>query len=120
MKLFAPVVLLLSVLSSPTFAQEWDFPHISTSGYGEVTAVPDMAEFSVKVVESTMNAEQAKAAVDKAVTEFTSKLVKSGVAQQNISSSNLYINPQYHYPANGKPELVGYQASRSITVRSKR
>lgn len=45
MKLFAPVVLLLSVLSSPTFAQEWDFPHISTSGYGEVTAVPDMAEF---------------------------------------------------------------------------
>lgn len=118
MKLFAlKLVLLLSVLSSPTFAQEWDFPHISTSGYGEVTAVPDMAEFSVKVVESTMNAEQAKAAVDKAVTEFTSKLVKSGVAQQNISSSNLYINPQYHYPANGKPELVGYQASRSITVR---
>lgn len=53
----------------PYLCTGMDFPHISTSGYGEVTAVPDMAEFSVKVVESTMNAEQAKAAVDKAVTE---------------------------------------------------
>ncbi|MDE1514686.1 MAG: oxidative stress defense protein [Vibrio sp.] len=117
MKLFAPVVLLLSLLSPPLLAQEWDFPHISTTGYGEVSVSPDMAEFSVKVVESTMNAEQAKAAVDKAVSEFTAKLLKSGVTQQNISSSNLYINPQYHYPTNGKPELVGYQASRSMTVR---
>lgn len=116
MRLFASVFLLLSAFSAPTFAQEWNFPHITTTGYGEVTAVPDMAELSVKVVESAMNAEQAKAAVDKAVTEFTSKLVKLGVAPQNLSSSNLYINPQYHYPSNGKPELLGYQASRSTTV----
>ncbi len=36
------------------------FPHISTTGYGEVVATPNMATFSVRVVESTMTAEQAK------------------------------------------------------------
>ena len=39
-----------------------------------------------------------------------------GVEGESITSSNLYISPQYHYPKNGKPELVGYRASRTINV----
>lgn len=97
-------------------AQEPNFPHLVTTGYGEVVAKPDMAQFSVKVTETTMNAEQAKAAVDQVVTAFTSQLKSSGVAAQSISSSNLYLAPQYHYPKSGQPELVGYRASRSVTV----
>lgn len=97
-------------------AQEPNFPHLVTTGYGEVIAKPDMAEFSVKVTETTMNAEQAKAAVDKVVTAFTAQLHASGVTAQQISSSNLYLAPQYHYPQSGQPELVGYRASRQVTV----
>lgn len=93
-----------------------DFPHLVTTGHGEVIAKPDMAKFSVKVVESTMTAEQAKQAVDSVVTSFLQELEKEGIAAQNISSSNLYITPQYHYPNKGKPELVGYRASRSVSV----
>ncbi|KJY83550.1 hypothetical protein TW81_07160 [Vibrio galatheae] len=108
--------LTLSLSSVGVLANGPDFPHLSTTGYGEVVATPDMAQFSVKIVESTMTAEQAKLAVDKVVQDFLDALNQQGVEKQNISSSNLYITPQYHYPKNGKPELVGYRASRSISV----
>ncbi|MBF4243922.1 oxidative stress defense protein [Vibrio anguillarum] len=116
MKLMTSVTLLSGLLSFGSMAQEMNFPHLSTTGYGEVVAVPDMAEFSVKVVESTLTAEQAKRAVDKVVEAFVARLKESGVTSQQISSSNLYLAPQYHYPKSGKPELVGYQATRSVTV----
>ncbi|MDQ2163544.1 oxidative stress defense protein [Vibrio anguillarum] len=116
MKLMTSVTLLSGLLSFGSMAQEMNFPHLSTTGYGEVVAAPDMAEFSVKVVESTLTAEQAKRAVDKVVEAFVARLKESGVTSQQISSSNLYLAPQYHYPKSGKPELVGYQATRSVTV----
>lgn len=108
--------LSLSLSSFGVLANSPDFPHLATTGYGEVIAKPDMAEFSVKVVESTMTAEQAKQSVDKVVRTFLDALNTEGVEKQDVTSSNLYITPQYHYPKDGKPELVGYRASRSVTV----
>ncbi|NOH80196.1 oxidative stress defense protein [Vibrio sp. RE86] len=118
MKIFPKIAtaLSLSVVSLASFGNMPDFPHLVTTGHGEVVATPDMAQFSVKVVESTMTAEQAKTAVDQSVTAFLTSLQNEGVTKDAISSSNLYITPQYHYPKKGKPELVGYRASRSITV----
>ncbi|WP_391089045.1 oxidative stress defense protein [Vibrio sp. NH-UV-68] len=108
--------LSLSTVSVAVLANTPDFPHLVTAGYGEVIAKPDMAEFSVKVVESTMTAEQAKQSVDQVVKALIDALNQQGVEAQDISSSNLYITPQYHYPKKGKPELVGYRATRSVSV----
>ncbi len=104
MKALSVIVLaVLSMFSMAAQAQEFDFPHVATSGYGEVIATPDMAEFSVKVVEITMNAEQAKESVDNIVTSFIRRLTQAGVKESKITSSNLYLTPQYHYPKTGKP-----------------
>ena len=117
MKALSVIVLaVLSMFSMAAQAQEFDFPHVATSGYGEVIATPDMAEFSVKVVEITMNAEQAKESVDNIVTSFIKRLTQAGVKESQITSSNLYLTPQYHYPKTGKPELVGYRAIRNVSV----
>ncbi len=117
MKAFlAGLMLVLSSISFVTQAEELNFPHISTTGYGEVIATPDMAKFSVKVVEITMNAEQAKAKVDDVVSAFIDRLNEAGVEESHILSSNLYLTPQYHYPKSGKAELVGYKAVRSVSV----
>ncbi len=117
MKAFlAGLMLVLSSVSFVTQAEELNFPHISTTGYGEVIATPDMAKFSVKVVEITMNAEQAKGKVDEVVSAFIQRLNDAGVEDSHILSSNLYLTPQYHYPKSGKAELVGYKAVRSVSV----
>lgn len=106
----------LSLSSASVLANTPVFAHVTTTGYGEVTATPDMATFSVKVVDTTMTAEQAKLSVDKTVEEFLKSLSDAGLSKDNITSSNLYLAPQYHYPKSGKAELVGYRASRSIDV----
>lgn len=114
MALFAVCSSLLVGVNTSAFAV--DFPHLTTTGYGEVIAKPDMATFSVSVVESTMTAEQAKSKVDEVVERFISSLAQAGVTEDSISSSNLYLTPQYHYPKDEKPELVGYRASRNVNV----
>ncbi|RSD30861.1 oxidative stress defense protein [Vibrio pectenicida] len=108
--------IALCLVSIGAYAGSPDFPHLQTTGYGEVIATPDMAEFTVRVVETTMTAEQAKQTVDKVVTDFLAQLKEQGMSDDSISSSNLYIAPQYHYPKNGQPELVGYRASRTVNV----
>lgn len=93
-----------------------DFPHLEVSGKGEVFVVPDMAQFSVDVVESKATAEKAKQAADKAVTGFLARLEVQGVKRENINSGNIRLTPEYRYPKGKKPELVGYKATRNITV----
>lgn len=117
MKKISRLLVVTSYLVSlGVYANSPDFPHLQTTGYGEVTATPDMAEFTARIVETTMTAEQAKQTVDKVVTDFLAQLKDQGVDDDNVSSSNLYIAPQYHYPKSGQPELVGYQASRTVNV----
>ncbi|MCE9830289.1 oxidative stress defense protein [Vibrio diabolicus] len=106
----------LSLTSASVLANSPEFAHVTTTGYGEVIATPDMATFSVKVVDTTMTAEQAKQSVDKTVEQFLKSLSDAGLSKDNVTSSNLYLAPQYHYPKSGKAELVGYRASRSIDV----
>lgn len=106
----------LTTASFTVLAEMPQFPHLSTTGYGEVIAKPDMAQFTVRVVETTMTAEQSKQSVDKVVSDFLTALKAQGAEGDSITSSNLYISPQYHYPKKGKPELVGYRASRTVNV----
>jgi uncharacterized protein YggE len=114
---FCVMSLAWCLAAAPAFAETPDFPHIATTGFGEVVATPDMAEFSVKVVQSKPSAEQAKQAVDNVVDAFLGQLVKQGIKREDIQSSNLRLSPQYHYPEKGQPELSGYRASRSVTVQ---
>ncbi len=117
MKLYSYLLLfLLSVTSGSILANTPEFAHVTTTGYGEVIATPDMATFSVKVVDTTMTAEQAKQSVDGTVDEFLKKLSDAGLSKDSVTSSNLFLAPQYYYPKSGKAELVGYRASRGINV----
>ncbi len=113
------VRLLLPVPALLTFsvcAAEISFPHIETSGYGEVIAKPDMAEFSVQVEKLTKTSEQAKQGVDKVVADVIQHLTEEGVSRDDIVSGNLNLSPRYNYPKDGEQELVGFRASRRLTV----
>jgi uncharacterized protein YggE len=107
---------IMTLLSTMSFSADYDFPHIATVGVGEVIATPDMAEFSVQVVEQRVKAKQAKSAVDDVVIAFHSRLQKLGVTRDDIQSGNIQLSPQYSYPKNEKPKLEGYRATRTVTV----
>ncbi|MGR5469977.1 SIMPL domain-containing protein, partial [Vibrio astriarenae] len=88
MKLFSCLLAsTLSLTSVSVFANVPEFAHLSTTGYGEVVATPDMATFSVKVVDTTMTAEQAKLSVDDKVDAFLKSLADAGLSKEHIISS---------------------------------
>jgi len=115
-RIFSSFIIVFSFYSLSVWADELSFPHIETSGYGEIIVKPDMAEFTVRVEESTLTAEDAKIRVDNVVDAFITKLTIAGVLRDDIYATNITLFPKYNYPKSGKSELVGYQASRSITV----
>ncbi len=115
-RLISLAFITSALLSTSVFAETPNFPHIVTTGYGEVVATPDIATFTVKVVETAMSAEQAKSSADKVVQRYLDALEKNEVSRDDVSSSNLYLAPQYHYPKSGQPELIGYRATRNIDV----
>ena len=46
-----------------------------------------------------------------------SALKKAGVEDRDVQTSNVSLNAEYRYPENQSPQLVGYTASNSVTVR---
>ncbi len=44
-------------------------------------------------------------------------LKRAGVAERDIQTSNISLNPEYRYPQNAEPQLVGYTASNTLSVR---
>lgn len=97
-------------------AQSFDFPHLITTGQGEITAVPDKADVALQIVINSEQAESAKQQADKVVSQLRKELTDLGIAEAGIQSGNLNIAPQIHYPKNGTPETKGYRASRRINV----
>jgi uncharacterized protein YggE len=44
-------------------------------------------------------------------------LKRAGIAERDIQTSNVNLNPEYRYPENQSPQLVGYTASNNVTIR---
>ena len=42
-------------------------------------------------------------------------LKRAGIADGDIQTSNVSLNPEYRYPENESPQLVGYSAANSVT-----
>ena len=76
---------------------------------GEAKAVPDMATLTLGADATAPSAREAMAAV-------LSALRRAGVAERDIQTSALGLEPQYVYEQGKPPRLIGYQASNRLTV----
>ncbi|ABE54235.1 protein of unknown function DUF541 [Shewanella denitrificans OS217] len=101
---------------TPAVADNLNFAHIQTIGVSELTMAPDMAEIQVEVSLTKDSAKAAKDASDKAISEFIGRLLEAGIDKKHIASANLHLQPEYLYEQNKAPKLIGYQASRQVTV----
>lgn len=102
--------------SLSSFAADYTFPTLMTTGRAELAVKPDMATLSVQIEEEGKTTQAVKASVDKAVTQFMTRLTQQGIQKKDIEGSNLFISPQYQYQKSGEKTLVGYQGRREVTV----
>jgi len=94
---------------------------ISVSGIGRVTTVPDVADVRVGVMFTRAKVRDAQAAAATAMQAVIAALRKAGIADKDIQTTSLSLQPVYDYSSNGNPpRLTGYQVVNAVqaTVRT--
>ncbi|BBE35220.1 SIMPL domain-containing protein [Sphingosinicella microcystinivorans] len=90
---------------------------LSLTATGESTRVPDVAIISAGVVTQATEARAALTANNSQMTRVVAALKKAGIAERDIQTSNINLNPQYTYEERKAPQLIGYQANNTVTVK---
>jgi uncharacterized protein YggE len=90
---------------------------LDISATGEATRVPDVAVVTAGVVTRSANANSALQDAAGRIERMIAALKRAGVADRDIQTSNVNLNPEYRYPENQPPQLTGYTASNQLTIR---
>lgn len=130
LNLFAPalagaaLVATAMLPAAPAAAQDSAaarlLPRISVMGEGEASVAPDMAVVTLSVLREAGTAREALNANSAAMKEVLDALKAAGIAERDIQTSRLDIQPRYSQPSRDKPQepkIVGYAVSNEVTVR---
>lgn len=113
-----------ALLCAPAMAQQnpaaQPSPRISVTGEGEVSVAPDMAILNLSVLREADTARAALTANNEAMKQLLAALKEAGVAERDLQTSGLSIQPRYTQPGkdrSGEPKIAGYSVSNVLTVR---
>jgi hypothetical protein len=84
---------------------------------GEVTRVPDVARINAGVVTQATSASEAIRLNSGRMAAVRDALRRAGIAERDIQTSNISLQPDYRYAENQPPVLTGYRASNEVSVR---
>jgi uncharacterized protein YggE len=90
---------------------------LDISATGETTRVPDVAIISAGVVTRAPTAGAAIQQNSARMDRVLAALKRAGVAERDVQTSSINLNPEYRYQENKAPELVAYSASNQVSIR---
>ena len=106
-----------SAQQQPVFAQPVAGTRLDVSVTGEATRVPDVAIINAGVVTRAASARAALQQNADRMARVRAALKAAGIADRDIQTSNISLNPEYRYVQNQPPRLAGYTASNQVNVR---
>jgi len=110
-------MIAAAVAGLPAQAQTVAAPTVALSVEGRVAQAPDIVDISGGVVTSAPTAAAALADNATRMTAVVAAVRKAGIADRDIQTSGLSLQPQYKYANNEAPVLTGYQATNTISIR---
>ncbi len=84
---------------------------------GEVTRIPDVARIGAGVVTQAPTASAAIQQNAQQMARVRAALKRAGIADRDIQTSSINLNPEYRYVENRPPVLTGYRAGNEVSVR---
>lgn len=99
------------------FAQPISGTRLEISASGETVRVPDVAIVSAGVVTRAATARAAIQQNAARMERVRTALKRAGLADRDIQTSNISLNPDYRYVQDQAPKLTGYTASNQVNVR---
>ncbi len=111
------------VLLAPSAGAQQDrprprVPSITVTGEATISAEPDQAQIDIGVVTQARTAPEASKENAERVTRVLAELKKLLGKADEIKTSGYSFTPNYRYPQGGKPEIVGYNASNTVRIKT--
>ena len=118
------VALAAAALAAPAQAQQAPASMVLQEGTlleivaeGSTTRVPDLAVIRAGVVTQAATAAAALSENAQRITAVLAALKRAGIAERDVQTANISLNPQYRYQENQPPVITGYQASNTVSIR---
>jgi uncharacterized protein YggE len=102
---------------APTITQTIAGTRLDVNATGEVTRVPDLAIITSGVVARSATASGAIQQAATRMARVREALRQAGIADRDIQTSNISLNPEYTYANNQPPKLNGYTATNQLSIR---
>ncbi len=90
---------------------------LSVSAQAEAKRVPDVATISVGVVTQAADANAAMRDNATQMDKVMAAIKAAGIAERDIQTSGINVNPEYRYAENQPPTITGYQASNTVSLK---
>ena len=91
---------------------------IYASGTGHAAQAPDQASVSAGVVTEGATAGEAMRKNAALMTSTFAALKKAGIAERNIQTSQMSLQPRYDYQNRQKPRITGYEVRNTVSAKS--
>ena len=124
MKRFSLIVGILLLLPSTALAQQERqrprVPSITVTGDAVISAEPNQAQIDIGVVTQARTAPDASKENAERVARVLAEVKKLLAKDDEVKTSGYSLTPTYRYPQGGKPEIVGYNASNTLRIKTNR
>ena len=101
----------------PQAAPASDGTLLSVSSRAEARKAPDIATFSAGVVTQAADGNAALRQNAEQMNRVLAAIKAAGVADKDVQTSGISLNPKYRYAENQPPRITGYQASNTVNVK---
>ena len=98
----------------PTVA--FDGTLLSVAAQAEARRTPDIATVSAGVVTQAADANTALRQNAEQMAKVVAAIRAAGVAERDVQTAGVNLNPQYRYAENQPPAITGYQANNNVNV----
>jgi uncharacterized protein len=90
---------------------------VTVTGQATISVVPDSAEIRIGVTSQGKTAREASDANAKQMTAVIAAIKADGIAERDIRTSRLSLQPQYDRSKSGLARLLGFQATNQLSVK---
>jgi uncharacterized protein YggE len=113
------IVAIGVALAVQAGAQEAIERRLTVSGEGSVASVPDMATITLGVTHEARTAGEALGLTSAATAQVLARLGASGIEPRDMQTNEVALSPVWDNRSSNtqRPQIVGFEASNTITVR---
>lgn len=114
---FGVPVMTSCAQTAPGYAVPADGTLLNVSAQAEASRVPDVATISAGVVTQAEDGNSAMRQNAEQMAKVVAAIKTAGIAEKDVQTSGISLNPQYKYAENQAPKITGYQASNNVSLK---